>query len=125
MCARGRPPQRLMRTLLVVVAAETIEAPPLLGRSRSGRLRRLDLQCTVHALVTAIVRRAGQRDVARLDTELEPPNRQRREPGRRAELRSVVGAYRIWQANLIKDPFHRAPHASPRRVDNPYIPPHP
>src|SRR5262245_57473571 len=64
-----------------------------------------------------------ERQGARLDTELEPPNRQRREPTstRRSEWRSVVGAYRIWQANLIKDPFHRAPHAGPRRLDNPYI----
>jgi hypothetical protein len=44
MCARGHLPERIMRTLLVVVPAETIEGPLLLGRCRSSWLARLGLQ---------------------------------------------------------------------------------
>src|SRR5262245_55704654 len=80
MCSRRRLLERLMRTLLVVVLAEAVEPPLLLGRRCSCRLRRLCLQCTVHALVTTVVLRARWRDVARLDAELQPPHRQCRAP---------------------------------------------
>jgi hypothetical protein len=62
-----------------------------LGRCRGSRLGRPSLQCTVHVLVTAIVPRAGRLDVARVDTELEPPKpttpRARQHPSIRVALR--------------------------------------
>lgn len=70
MCSRRRLLERLMRALLVVVTAEAVEPPLLLGRRCSCWLRRLCLQCTVHALVTTVILRARWRDVARLDAEL-------------------------------------------------------
>src|SRR5262245_26893858 len=81
------------------------EASLLLSQRRCGRLGRLCLQCTAHTLVTAVVLRARWRDVARIDTELEPPYRQSREPTgtRRPEWRSIVGSNCLGQANVVKN----------------------
>jgi hypothetical protein len=61
--------------------------------------------------------------VARLDTELEPPHRQSREPtgARRSEWRFVVGTDCLGQANFVENPLHGVPDASPRRLDNAHV----
>src|SRR5436189_1915970 len=120
---RWRLLQRLVRPLLVVVPAEQIEARLLLARIRRGGLGGLRLQCSVHALVPAVVLRARRRDVARLHPELQPPNRQRREPAgtRRTEWRSVVGPDRVGQAGLLEYPLQSTSDARPRRFHDPHL----
>jgi hypothetical protein len=53
--------------------------------------------------MTTVILRARWRDVARLDTELEPPHRQSREPAgaRRPEWRSIVGTDCLGQAKRV------------------------
>src|SRR6185436_17251509 len=129
--AQRRPPQPrrrlllqgLMRPILVVVLAEAVEALLLLGSRPRRRLRRLGFQRTMHALVAAVVLRRGRRNVARLDAELQPPHRQRREPAGsgRAERRAVVGAYRRRQANMLENPLQSASDTGPRRIDDAHL----
>jgi hypothetical protein len=58
MCRKRRLLERFMRTFLVVVPTEVIEATLLLSHCRRGGLGRLGLQCTVHTLMSAVVLRA-------------------------------------------------------------------
>src|SRR5215467_10001092 len=52
MCRRRRLLERFMRTFLIVVPTEAIEATLLLSRCRRGGLGCLGLQCTVHTLMS-------------------------------------------------------------------------
>lgn len=70
---RGRPVigrrglvQRLVRPLIVVVAAEGVEAGLLLGQAGRRRIGGLRLQGPVHALVAAVLLRRGGPDVVGL-----------------------------------------------------------
>src|SRR5215471_9721277 len=72
--------ESFVRTLLVVVLTEAIEATLLFGDRRCCGLRCFGFEGAVHALVPAIVLRARRRNVAWLDAEFEPPYRQARKP---------------------------------------------
>src|SRR6266446_1015008 len=72
--------ESFVRTLLVVVLTEAIEATLLFGDRRCCGLRCLGLEGAVHALVPAVVLRARRRNVAGLYAQFEPPYRQARKP---------------------------------------------
>src|ERR1700722_824331 len=92
--------ERFMRPLFVVVSAEGVEAPLLLGRIRGRRARGLGLEGAMHALMAAILLRRGWMDEVRLDAELDPPRRQPRQAAGagRAERRAVVATDRMRQS---------------------------
>lgn len=94
---RGSHAQRLVRTLLVVLAAELVEAA-LLG-APVGRHRRhgLLLQGQVHALVASVLLRMRRLDALGHDAQLDPPQRQSGSSGnpQRGKGRAVVGANRL------------------------------
>src|SRR5712692_8355822 len=96
--------ERFVRTLLVVVPAEGVEARLLLDRIRSRRARSLRLERAMHALVAAVLLRGGRMDKVRLDTELDPPRRQSREAAGagRTERRPVVATDRFRQSVAVK-----------------------
>src|SRR4029078_12707817 len=77
----------------------------------------------MYPLVPAVVLRGGRRDIARLDAELEPPHRQRREPASsgRAERCPVFGAYRRRHAYVIENPLQSVSDAGPRRIDDAHL----
>jgi len=64
--------ERFVRTLLVVVPAEGVEARLLFDRIRSRRARSLRLERAMHALVAAVLLRGGRMDKVRLDPERAP-----------------------------------------------------
>src|SRR5215471_17301459 len=99
-------PQRLMRTLFVVVAAEGIKTD-LLRASVGGRWARgLRLERAMHALMAAVLLRRGRMNEMGLDAELEPPGRQACQAARsgRTERRPVVAADCPRQPEATKRP---------------------
>src|SRR5882672_4980173 len=96
--------ERLVRPLLVVVPAEGVEAPLLLGRIRGRRSRGLGLEGAMHALVAAVLLRRGRMDEVRLDAELDPPRRQSRQAAGagRTERRAVVATDGVRQSLAAK-----------------------
>ena len=97
-----------MRPLLVIVAGERREAALLGGPVRFRRPHRLQ-QREMEAFVPAVLLRMAGIDPLVPDAELDPPGRQRRQPGRpgRGEGRAVVGADHVGQAIFPKSPLEQ------------------
>ena len=104
MVRRRRLLERLMGALLIVMAAEGVEALLLFGcRFRRG-LGGLSLQRLVHALVPTVVLGARGPDIARLDTKLQPPHRK---PGQatgttKTEGGAIIGTDGIGSPTSLK-----------------------
>src|SRR5262245_20540103 len=94
-----------MRTFVVVLIPEPIEAILLeldvLGRRSCG----LGLQRSMHPLVSAVLLRFASLDALVLDPQLHPPYRQPRQSRNRpaAEGTPVVRPNSYWQPHLGKD----------------------
>src|SRR6185312_5706251 len=106
--------ERLVRTVVVEVVAEAIEACLLLGGRVGGRPRGLGLEGAVHALMPAVLLRLARVDALETDAELDPVHgkpRQAAGTGARGEGRAVVAADGTRQAELAKglvdDRLHR------------------
>src|SRR5439155_9153946 len=83
-----------MRTLLVVLAAEVVEAPLLADEIRPGGASRLVLEGAMEALMPSVLLRVARLDQLGRDTEPDPPHREPRDPPDRlaGERRTVVAA---------------------------------
>ena len=109
---------RLVRPLVVVLVAEAVEGRLLGLEARRRRSRRLCLQRAVHPLVAAILLRMAGLDEDRLDAELDPPDRQPRQPSRRrrtGERRAAIGQDRPRQPVGRKGLLEDRPGVRPRR----------
>ena len=108
--------QRLVRTLLVVMAAESVKARLLVAGVSGRRLGGLRLERAVHALMSPVLLRRSGPDEMRRDAKLEPPNRKPAQPARpaRAKRRAVVATDRLRQAIGVK--ARRKPSFAPATV---------
>ena len=102
--------QRLVRPLLVVVAAEGVEGFGLrrpVGRGRLGQRQHGQME----ALVPAVLLRLARIDPLQRNAELDEAHRQRRQPGDagRGEGRAIVAAEAIRQAVLQEQPLEHRP----------------
>ena len=114
-------PQCLVRPVSIKLAPHAIK-PPLLGLARGrGCQRRLLLQRQVKPLVAPVLLRVPRIDPIQVNSQLQPPHRQLREPARarRRERRSVVGAQRAGQPIFAKRPLEPRPYALRGRRHNP------
>src|ERR1700716_3929596 len=100
-----------MRPIRVEFAPHPIKPPLLLTRRRRWRRGRFLLQREVKALVTPILLGMTRIDAIQLNPQLQPPDRQMREPSRTGgrERRPVVGSQRPRQAVLAKRPVEPGP----------------
>ena len=96
--------QGLVRPLVIIYDAETVEAQLLLGQRRRRRVGGFRLQGAVHALVAAVLLRLAGIDPFGTHAELDPPLRKLRQPARagRGERRPVVRADRKRQPELAE-----------------------
>src|SRR5947207_14760367 len=83
-----------MRTLLVVLDAEVVEAPLLADEVRPGGASRLVLEGAMEALMPSVLLGVARLDQLGRDTETDPPHREPRDPPDRlaGERRAVVAA---------------------------------
>src|SRR5262249_46897412 len=96
--------ERLMRPLLVELAAGAGEAALLGGERRRRRRGRRCLERAVHAFVAPVLLRLARRDPLGRDAKLQPPDRQPRQaagPDAR-KRRAVVAADRARQSELAE-----------------------
>src|SRR5579883_325269 len=97
--------ERLVRTVVVVVVAEAVEAGLLLGERGGGRLRGLLLEGAMHALVPAVLLRRAGVDALEPDAELDPVHREPSEAaggGARGEGAAIVAADGARQTELAQ-----------------------
>ncbi len=80
---RRRHPQRLVRSLLVVVALEASERPLLSPRRRFRRLGGLLFQGAMHSLVPPVLLRVARLDALRHDAQSQEPHAQPAQPAHR------------------------------------------
>src|SRR5262249_36096192 len=111
----------LVRSLVVVMHTEAVEAALLLLRGCSWRARRLLLERTVNALVPSILVRSTRFNALELDPELDPFDRQPAQPTRpiRCKRRSVVRANRPRQPELAERPSEARLHSLRGRRHDP------
>ncbi len=96
--------ERFVRPLVIELEAKTIENFLLRTCGSARRSRGFGLQRAMHSLVPTVVLRLSGTNAVVADSEANPPDRQARKPlqASRRERRTVVGADRLWQAELAK-----------------------
>jgi hypothetical protein len=106
--------KRLVRAFVVVDAPKAAEAELLRGERVRGRLGGLLLERPVHALVAAVLLRLAGGNALGPDAELDPPNRQPRQPARcdRGERRPVIRANRQRPPELAEGRLEDRPHVA-------------
>jgi hypothetical protein len=92
-------PERFVRTLFIVMPAESIETCLLFGSVRCRGPRGLGFERAMHPLVSAVLLRRGRMNEVRLHAEFEPPcGKPRQATGpTRSEGRTIVAADGEWQ----------------------------
>ena len=80
-----------VRTVLVVLLSELVEAPLLAGLVPARRTCGLGLQSSVHPFVSSVLLGVGRLDQLGVDAQADPPDRQQRQPAKRppASYRSI------------------------------------
>src|SRR5690606_19905750 len=124
---RGRVPECLMRT-------HVVEVPPPLGEARvlprHGLGRRMNgflFQGTMHPLMHTVLLRSPGANALRIDAQVNPPDRERRQAGNRvriAERHSVVAANDLRQAVLLKVSLEKWTHSFARHAGESRAPEH-
>ena len=85
--------ERFVRTLLVVLLSELVEASLLTGEVAAGRMSRLGFEGSVHPFVSSILLRVGRLDQLRVDAQADPPDRQQGKPAqRRGRVPAFIGS---------------------------------
>src|SRR5438093_2487001 len=102
-----------MRTLLVVLDAEVVEAPLLADEVRPGGASRLVLEGAMEALMPSVLLGVARLDQLGRDTETDPPHREPRDPPDRlaGERRAVVAADDRGEPVFAEGPFQSSADA--------------
>src|SRR5436305_13415916 len=97
-----------MRTLLVVLDAEVVEASLLAAQVRPGGPSRLVLEGAMEALMPSVLLGVARLDQLGRDTEPDPPHGEPRDPPDRlaGERRAVGAAHDLWAPLFAAGRFH-------------------
>src|SRR5438094_912970 len=102
-----------MRTLLLVIDAEVVEASLLAAQVRPGGPSRLVLEGAMEALMPSVLLGVARLDQLGRDTEPDPPHREPRDPPDRlaGERRTVVAADDRGEPVFAEGPFQSSADA--------------